>query len=181
VDIRLESFGRQDFASLISWVESSAFLMQWAGPLFVFPLDEKQLEAYLAEAEKEEPSRFIFKAVDIATGEAVGHIELDKVDRVHRSAVISRVLVAPGHRGNGIGTKMVEKAVRFGFEELGLHRLELRVFDFNRAAIQCYEKVGFRQEGVLREARRVGNVWWSLVCMSLLEHEWREKNYGEER
>jgi RimJ/RimL family protein N-acetyltransferase len=95
--------------------------------------------------------------------------------------VISRVLVAPGHRGNGIGTKMVEKAVRFGFEELGLHRLELRVFDFNRAAIQCYEKVGFRQEGVLREARRVGNVWWSLVCMSLLEHEWREKNYGEER
>lgn len=68
---------------------------------------------------------------------------------------------------------MVRKIVEIGFEQLGLHRIELVVFDFNEAAIRCYEKCGFVKEGLLRDARRVGNEYWSLYIMSILESEWR--------
>ena len=68
---------------------------------------------------------------------------------------------------------MLRRLLQIGFDGLGLHRIDLVVFDFNRAAIKCYEGVGFVKEGHLRESRRIGNEYWSLYQMSILEHEWR--------
>jgi RimJ/RimL family protein N-acetyltransferase len=70
---------------------------------------------------------------------------------------------------------MVRRALEVGFGELGLHRIDLVVFDFNTAAIACYEKAGFVVEGRLREARRLGDEYWTLVQMSILEEEWRAR------
>jgi RimJ/RimL family protein N-acetyltransferase len=54
--------------------------------------------------------------------------------------------------------------------------VSLNVFDFNSAAIRRYEKVGFKQEGMLREARRHGDEYWNACVMSLLEHEFGAAN-----
>jgi RimJ/RimL family protein N-acetyltransferase len=67
---------------------------------------------------------------------------------------------------------MVRRVVQVGFERLRLHRIDLVVFDFNASAIACYERAGFLKEGCLREARRIGEEYWSLVQMSILETEW---------
>jgi len=47
---------------------------------------------------------------------------------------------------------MVDAVLAIGFDEIGLHRIDLGVFDFNTRAIRCYEKCGFVQEGLAREA-----------------------------
>lgn len=52
-----------------------------------------------------------------------------------------------------------------------MHRVELSVFDFNHAALSCYERVGFRREGVRREMFRAGDRYWSEVVMSILSRE----------
>jgi len=114
----------------------------------------------------------IFTAVD--GGVSIGHIELARIDRRNRSATLSRVLVGePSRRGQGAGLEMVRQALRIGFEHVGLHRVDLVVFDFNASAIACYESAGFAREGCLREARRFGETYWTLVQMSILEQEWR--------
>ena len=171
--IALRPFARADFSRLIGWIPSPEFLLQWAGPAFTFPLDTSQLERYLLEAEGDAPSRMIFTAVEADTATAVGHIELARIDRRNRSATLSRVLIGEaGRRGQGAGLEMVRRVVQVGFEQLRLHRIDLVVFDFNRSAIACYERAGFVREGCLREARRFGEEYWSLVQMSILETEW---------
>ena len=62
------------------------------------------------------------------------------------------------------------------FDELGLHRVDLIAFDFNRPALACYERAGFRLEGQLREDTLVGGEWWSTSLMSILEEEWRRQH-----
>ena len=177
--IVLRPFERSDFARLIGWVGSPAFLLQWAGPLFTYPLDVAQLDRYLADAQQEPPTRMVFTAVDEATGAAVGHIELAKIDARNRSASLSRVLIGEAsQRGKGAGVEMVRRALEVGFDRLGLHRIDLVVFDFNRGAIACYERAGFAIEGRLREARRFGEEFWTLIQMSILEHEWRGGRTG---
>jgi RimJ/RimL family protein N-acetyltransferase len=172
--VELRPFGRSDFARLIGWVKSPEFLVQWAGPAFTFPLDAAQLERHLQTSEGPQPLRKIFKAVDGDTGAVVGHIELGQIDLHNRSATLSRVLVGESAaRGKSLGTQMVRQALEVGFGELGLHRISLLVFDFNAAAIACYEKVGFLKEGRLRDVRRFGDEYWSEYQMSLLESEWR--------
>jgi len=169
--VELEAFGRGDFDRLIGWVGSAEDLMQWAGPIFRWPLDRAQLERYLAPAEAAEPSRRIYRAVD--AGEVVGHVELNAIERAHRSATLSRVLVRPGLRGRGTGAAMVRRLLAVAFDEMHLHRVDLFVFDFNASAIACYEGLGFWHEGRLRDYRRLGDRYLSSLLMSMLEDEWR--------
>jgi RimJ/RimL family protein N-acetyltransferase len=168
----LRPFQRSDFARLIEWAESPEFLFQWAGPLFTYPLDTAQLERYWLTATGTPPTRRIYTALAGEGGPAVGHIELSNIDRRHRSATLSRVLIGPQWRGQGLGQQMVTRLLAIGFEELHLHRMDLYVFDFNHAAVACYERAGLIREGLMRDARRVGDAYWSVVLMSLLEEEW---------
>ncbi len=168
--LTLRPFDRSDFARLIGWVESAEFLMQWAGPIFTYPLDAGQLERYKLLATGDPPTRYIYTALEGA--DPVGHIELSAVDRRNRAATLARVLIAPGQRGRGLGRQMVTAALALGFDTLGLHRLDLNVFDFNHAALACYTQAGLMREGVVRDARRVGDGWWSVVTMSMLDSEW---------
>jgi RimJ/RimL family protein N-acetyltransferase len=48
------------------------------------------------------------------------------------------------------------------------------VYDFNTAAISCYEKVGFSKDGLLRDVKKYGDAYWSLFEMSILETEWKQ-------
>jgi RimJ/RimL family protein N-acetyltransferase len=179
--IELRPFAREDFHRLIDWSPTPEFLMQWAGPFFTYPLDEAQLEDYLQGAEGESPFRRIYKVVASETGAVIGHIELGMINLVHRTASVNRVLLGdPAYRGRGIGLEMVRRVQQIGFGEMGLHRLDLVVFDFNESARRCYERAGFRVEGHLRECRKVGDEYWSLYCMGMLEGEWREMNESTE-
>jgi RimJ/RimL family protein N-acetyltransferase len=140
-----------DFARLIAWSDSPEALRQWAGRLFDYPLDERQLDDYLRSAG---PTRMIFTVVDGGTGEPVGHVELDRIEP-GASAHVGRVIVAPARRGQGLGTALVEAVCRLAFEELGVGRVTLNVYEWNVAAIASYEKVGFR----LGDLHRAGDKW----------------------
>jgi RimJ/RimL family protein N-acetyltransferase len=173
--IKLEYFQRTDFDQLIDWIDSPSFLLQWGGPGFHYPLDREQLEHYMENANHEEADTLIYKVVDEETGIAIGHISLGKIDRKNMSARIGKVLVGSREtRGRGIGQKMIREALRIAFEELHLHRVSLGVFDFNTAAILCYEKAGFKKEALLRDARKNGEEYWSLWEMGVLAEEWRK-------
>jgi RimJ/RimL family protein N-acetyltransferase len=180
--VRLEPFGPADFSRLIGWVSPSGspeFLLQWAGPIFTWPLDDEQLDGYLEPTRAVPPTRLVWRADDEA-GVPFGHVELAAIDREHGSAVLSRVLVAPARRGEAYGRAMVAAALAVAFDDLALHRVELRVFDFNTPALHCYASLGFAREGVMRDARRVGDTYWNIVCCSLLEDEWRQRQTSEE-
>ncbi|KIL43275.1 GNAT family N-acetyltransferase [Jeotgalibacillus campisalis] len=174
--IELRSFECPDFEQLISWIETPGFLMQWGGPNFRFPLDKQQLEDYLKEANQDQSTSLIYTVVEQQTGNSIGHISLGKIDRENRSARVGKVLIGDKSvRGKGTCQQMMMKILHIAFDELALHRVCLGVFDFNAPAISCYEKAGFKKEGLLRDSRRMGNEYWSLWEMSILENEWREE------
>jgi RimJ/RimL family protein N-acetyltransferase len=177
MDIELLPFERNDFERLIRWVPTPEFLMLWSGPYFLFPLDKKQLETYLVSAEGDPPPRKIYKAFDRDTHTVVGHIELNNIDWRNMAGTVSKVLVGQtDQRGNGIGTQMMKILLEIAFNSLKLHRLSLIVFDFNQPAIQCYQKVGFKIEGHMRDTRKIGQEYWSSYLMALLEQDWRSQN-----
>lgn len=154
--------------TIASWIDTPKLLLQWAGPVFSHPLDTAQFADHLMDSGV---TRRGFATVDSA-GTTVGYLELNRIDETQRSASISRVIVDPDRRGEGVATEMVRGVVDIAFDEYDCHRIDLRVFDFNDAAIRCYERVGFVREGTLRDARRYEDRYWSVVVMSLLEDEW---------
>jgi RimJ/RimL family protein N-acetyltransferase len=176
--IRLEPFTPADFNQLIEWINDERLMKEWSGSLFSFPLTEESLAWYLEGAnDLTKPEVFVYKAVDSKTNAVVGHISLGGISEKDRAGRITRVLVgSAAERGRGICPGMIKGMLRIGFEELGLHRISLGVYDFNTAAIRCYLKAGFRQEGLMRDVVKHGDEYWSMVEMGILEDEWREQN-----
>jgi len=74
----------------------------------------------------------------------------------------------------GCGTAALQETLRIGFGEMGLHRIHLTVFPKNERGLRCYQKCGFRQEGLERQAYLKGGQWHDIIRMALLREEWEE-------
>jgi RimJ/RimL family protein N-acetyltransferase len=167
--VSLRAFTAGDCERLIDWIESEDALYLWAGPRdFSWPLDPGQL---LRDLGMHGDSRFLFAAND-PSGELVGHAKLE-VQPHHRSGQIGRVLIAPPHRGRGLGSALMGELVTYSFDELRLHRLQLGVYTFNAAAIAAYERAGFVVEGELRDLTRSSTGYWNGFVMGMLESDRR--------
>lgn len=176
--IRLEYFTEKDFEQLIKWMSNPSLLKHWAGDLFRFPLTHESLVWYLEDTNVMGVSEaFVYKAVDIDTGETVGHISLGALSVKNSSARISRVFSAV--EGKGICKQMVSELLEIGFKEMRLHRIGLSLYNDNPGALKCYENCGLKIEGISRDVLKYENSWWSMIEMSILQHEYLEKNKME--
>jgi RimJ/RimL family protein N-acetyltransferase len=81
------------------------------------------------------------------------------------------VLGEKAYWGQGFGTDATRTALAFAFGELNLHRVELEVFDFNPRAMRCYEKAGFRYEGIRRQAFFRNGRYHDIHLMAILDSE----------
>ena len=77
--------------------------------------------------------------------------------------------------GKGYGTDTMRTLVGWGFGELNLHRIALQVYDDNARAVHCYEKVGFKTEGRLRESNFHNGRYRDTLIMALLRAEWETR------
>lgn len=119
----------------------------------------------------EQPDRLDLAVTDRVTSELVGEVVLYEVDPHARSCTF-RTLIGPRGRGRGLGTEATRLIVGHGFEQLGLHRIQLEAYSHNRRALRVYEKAGFVVEGVRREAQFRDGAWVDEVLMAILDHEW---------
>jgi RimJ/RimL family protein N-acetyltransferase len=79
-------------------------------------------------------------------------------------------------RGKGIGTKAIKLVIKYAFEDLKYHKVYLRVLDINTNAIKCYEKCGFKREGIDREGALINGVYHSDIYMGILISDYLENN-----
>ena len=72
----------------------------------------------------------------------------------------------------GYATAGSRSLVRHAFDRLGLHKVRARTFADNDPSRRVLEKLGFREEGVLREEAFVDGEWVDQVYYGLTESEW---------
>ena len=119
-------------------------------------------------------------ATKVATGQVVQYIIIDKaddkpvgsvyyrdIDNHNRSAEYGIFIGEESARGKGLGTETAKFFTDFGFAELQLHRISLRVLAENTAA-RSYEKAGFVQEGIFRDMELLDGQYRDVVFMARL-------------
>ena len=114
--------------------------------------------------------------VAVVDDDLVGVAFLHSLSRDDCRAHYAVGLLAPEHLGHGYGTEITALVLRHAFDDLGLHRVDLRVLAFNAAAIRCYEKLGFVIEGRERESCLLDGEWHDDLVMGVLAHEFRARD-----
>jgi RimJ/RimL family protein N-acetyltransferase len=171
--IELKHFTEEDIPQLISWIDTPEFLVQWSGTGFSFPLTYEQLIKYLKESNKERSAIHAYKVTHLESSKVIGHISLGSFNMHNRNARMCKVLIGEKEmKGKGLSPLIVNKLLNIAFEQFGLHKVSLAVYDFNTPALKLYQKMGFQIEGFIREASKVGEDYWSYYEMSILDREW---------
>ena len=151
--------------SIVAWNQGkdADFLTQWAGRGYRYPITEEQITARLTASPGAD-----YKIYSVMMDESlIGTIELMEIDLTAKRAKIGRFLLNPAKTGNGYGTKALRLFTEGVFNEMPINRLELTVFDFNKAAIRCYEKAGFKKT---TEVVRPNS--WIAIMMEIKRSDW---------
>jgi RimJ/RimL family protein N-acetyltransferase len=163
-DIALVPVARDDLPLLFKWINDRDLVLLNAP---YRPVAELRHESWFEDMLKRDDVH-LFGIRHLESGRLIGSCQLLGVHAIHRHAELQVRIGDPDARGRGYGTQAVELLVRFGFVDLHLHRISLHVFADNVVAIRTYEKVGFRREGVSRDAAFIDGRYVDVVTMGIL-------------
>ena len=102
----------------------------------------------------------------------IGNTSFFPINQKARSVEIGIMIGEKEYWNKGYGAETMRTMCRYGFEELNLNRIWLRVYDTNARARKAYEKAGFVYEGTLRQAEYKHGRYIDVHVMSVLKSDW---------
>ena len=108
--------------------------------------------------------------VDKESGRMIGTCGFTSFNCPHDCAEIGYVL-NPDYQGRGLATEAVRRVLEFGFDELGLHRIEAHFMEGNNASRRLMERVGMTFEGYARESMRIKGRFCTIGTCAILRQE----------
>lgn len=104
----------------------------------------------------------------------IGDIAMLDIDHQNRNSIMRISIFDHEVWGNGYGTEAMSLLLGYGFEILNLHRIGLDVYSFNKRGIKSYEKLGFKQEGIIRDELFYDGEYHDSIIMGVLKDEFNQ-------
>jgi len=169
---RLYAMEKDDLASIKDWRNAQMnVLRQWR------PLTDTNQEEWFASLSKDS-SQIVFAIRIEIKGKLmlIGYTALVHVDHVNHRAEVS-FLVDPARAANKATYRAdmlsaLALLCRYGFEELGLHKIYAETFAFRKDHVKILEEFGFKRDGVMRGHQLKGSKYHDSILHSILDEEW---------
>lgn len=168
--VRLTALSKEDLPVFSRWYEDAGY----GRLLDAVPAAPKSKDAWAAWLEEQHKLEdgFLFAIRSLDEDALLGYVELDGILWSHQNGWVAIGLGDRENWGKGYGREAMELALRFAFDELNLHRVQLTVFSYNERAINLYENMGFTREGVFREHLQRDRQRHDMYLYGLLRREW---------
>jgi len=141
------------------------------------------LSAFLPEREREWSQQYLqqiitdpdsWNQVISIEGSNIGFCGLSGISEVNKCAEYFILIGDSTYWNRGIGTEAGRFVLDYGFSILGLNRIWLTVSELNIGAVRSYRKIGFVEEGVMREACCRNGRFHNKLLMGLLRKDWSQ-------
>ena len=171
--VKLGPVTRENIESFLKWFndpEITHYLVMYR------PITRMEEEDWLENLKSREDN-IHFSIVILSEDDSeklIGNCGLHKIDWKNRVANVGIVIGEKEYQNKGLGTEAMKLLVQYGFITLNLNRIQLEVHKFNVRALMSYKKVGFKEEGVRRQAIYVNGEYHDSVIMGILKDEWEK-------
>ena len=165
--IYLSPINKEDFEKYTEWINDLEISMNLGNAHQIYTLHK---EKEFLEEVSENSFAIILKEND----QLIGNCGLIDVEQVTKKAELGIFIGEKEYLNRGYGTEAIKLLLDYGFNLLNLHNIMLEVFSFNKRAISCYKKVGFKEIGRRREAREIAGKKYDEVFMDILATEFTE-------
>ena len=130
----------------------------------------EHLRPFLSDQKAKVRKKYCWTIRFKATGEFIGLAGMTlTADRFNMGEIWYNLM--PSHWGNGYATEVARRLIRFGFEDLNLHRIEAGVATENKRSIKVLEKAGMSIEGIRRKILPIRGDWVDNYHYAILEDD----------
>jgi RimJ/RimL family protein N-acetyltransferase len=168
--VRLRPLQLADVDHVMTWVNDPEIVGNFAAFAGEAFSREQELE-YLGKLLASTVDR-VFSIEEAASGEYLGQVGLHQIHWRSRVGRLACIIGARPHMGRGYGSAAIAHLLDHAFGPMGLHKVWLMAFRTNTRALRTYRRIGFQQEGILREEYQHEGAWHDMVRMSLISREW---------
>jgi RimJ/RimL family protein N-acetyltransferase len=169
--VRLREYRREDIPRRLYYINDPEVSLNLT-PDIPYPMtlfeEEKWFESLTAVGDT-----YKFAIETLEGNEFIGGCSINNVDWKNSVATIGVFIGNREYRGRGYGTDAMKVLMNFIFSYMNINKIRLTVFSSNEAAIKCYEKCGFRVEGVLRNEIYQNGNYYNKIAMGILRDEFQ--------
>jgi RimJ/RimL family protein N-acetyltransferase len=175
--VRLRAIDRSDLPRYVEWLNDPEVSI-WLGRFLPLGIDEE--EVWFDTVQKRDPIErsLAIDALRDTTWRHIGGCGLFDFDHQAHRASSGIMIGDKRYWDQGYGTDAMQLLLEHAFLTLNLHRVDLHVFEHNQRAIKVYKKIGFVEEGRLRDHHYREGRYFDTFIMSILRDEWLEGRRG---
>lgn len=115
-----------------------------------------------------------FIIIEQKTNKPLGSVYLRDIDNINEKAEFGIFIGEDDFCGKGYGKEATSQIIMYGFSQLKLNKIFLRVLENNAIAINSYIKSGFEKEGLFKEDVMIGDKYYDIIFMAMLKSDWRK-------
>jgi len=160
----------QEVAELVD--QNRAYLRQWL-PWIDNSRSVEDSKAFIQNALQQFAHNEGFQMGIWNQGKLAGGIGYHPIIWANRKVEIGYWL-GEAFQGKGLMTKACSTLVTYAFDELGLHKVEIHCATENIRSCAIPKRLGFTQEGILRDAEWLYDHFVDLVVFGMLASEWHK-------
>lgn len=167
--LTLRKIARDDLANYITWLNDPE-VNRHLSAFIPFNMDD-EIEWY--ETQHKDPHSLNLAIILNHNHKHIGSIGLMNLNHRLQQAELGIAIGEKRYWGQGYGQEAIKLLLAFGFMELNLHRIALRVDASHLAAQRCYQQCGFVEEGRLRDMIFRRGQFEDQLIMSILRPEYQ--------
>lgn len=172
--IYLSPINKEDYKKYTRWINDLDISIKLGNAHDIFSLDkEKEII--------EEISKNSFAIIEKQDDKLIGNCGLMNIDHVNKNAELGIFIGEKNFWNKGYGSEAIKLLLDYSFNLMNLYNIMLKVYSYNKRAINCYEKIGFKEIGRRRKARQVAGKKYDEVFMDILAEEFKEGKISVEK
>lgn len=109
------------------------------------------------------------------TGQHIGNTKIGFINNIYKRGQISLFIGEKQHWGKSYSSELVQAVTQYGFEVLGLHRIEAGCYEENLASLRVFLKAGYTVEGFQRDQVYLNGKYMGCFWLGALKHEYIKK------
>ncbi len=168
--VSLRPLAESDVDDILTWVNNRDIV----GNIATFsgkPFTRADELAYVRRMISSDQDR-VFSVVRSGDGAYLGQVGIHQIYQRSRVGRLACIIGSREQMGKGYGTAAIAHVLDIAFGSEALHKIWLMVFETNTRARRVYERIGFVEEGTLREEYFHEQGWHNMVRMGMLDREW---------
>ncbi|HDV4355420.1 TPA: GNAT family N-acetyltransferase [Staphylococcus aureus] len=159
--INLRALKKSDSDLILNWMKNDK-LRYLIGT--TFPVTELEHENWFQNKMLEKDNRIF--VIELESEAAIGIVGFKNLDWINSNSELFIYIGDENYWGKGFGKEALKLLINFAFSSLNLHMLYLEIFSYNDNATKMYEKLGFKQDGVLRQSKYQNGQYYDKIIMS---------------